>query len=340
MMSPRQAGISLIEFMVAMVIGLFLIAAVGATYLGNKGAFSEGRAVSVMQDNGRFALETLSRDIRLAGFSGCMGSGTVGNTLNNSGSFLYSFSQGVQGFHGSGSSWTPALDASIGAGVAPLAGTDVLTLRRAEGPSYGLSAPYMALSTDAPHVDAALLAPDKLKQNHFVLVRDCTAAAVFQITNVDATTSGTLKHLAGAGSPGNASGDLGRVFGSDAQATRVVTASYFLAPSVAVPGRNSLWEQTDAQAPSEMALGVDNLQILFGEDTDGDLTANRYVTADQVSNMASVVSVRLSLLLSSDDNTAQSPEPYTFNGVGPVTPTDRRLRTVFTTVVSLRNRTP
>lgn len=339
MMSPRQDGISLVEFMVAMTVGLFLIAGVGATYLGNKGAFSEGRAVSVMQDNGRFSLETLSRDIRLAGFSGCMGAGNVSNKLNNSGNFLYNFGQALQGFHGSGSTWSPSLDAAIGGGVTPLAGTDVLTLRRAEGASYGLSAPSMAASTDAPHVDASLLAPDKLQQNQFVLVGDCTAAAVFQITNADAITSGLLRHAAGAGSPGNASADLGRAFGADAQATRMVTASYFLAPSAAVPGRNSLWQQTDGAAAVEMALGVDNLQILFGEDTDGDMTANRYVTADLVSNMAGVVSLRLSLLISSDDNVAQASQPYTFNGVV-VTPTDRRLRTVFTTVVNLRNRTP
>ena len=340
----RQAGISLVEFMVAMALGLLLIGAIGSTYLGNKGAFREARAVSVMQDNGRFALETLTRDIRLAGFSGCVGSASTTSMLTNQTAFLYKFSQGLQGYQGSTAStptavWSPVLDSAIGSGATtPLAGTDVLALRRAEGQSYGLNS-LMATSSAAPQIDTALLTQEQFQQGQFVLLRDCTAGVIFQVTNTNAATSGQLQHVAGAGSPGNGTADLGRTFNVDAQVTRLVTASYFIAPSVAVPGRKSLWEQVDASAPIELALGVDDMQLLFGEDTDGDQTANRYVTADVVSNMANVVSVRVSLLVSSDDNIAQKSMAYTFNGTT-YTPADRRLRSVFTTVVNLRNRTP
>jgi type IV pilus assembly protein PilW len=122
---------------------------------------------------------------------------------------------------------------------------------------------------------------------------------------------------------------------------RMVTASYFVAPSQVSPGNNSLWVRLGSDAPAELAAGVDNLQILYGEDTDNDLTANRYVTADQVADMRNVVSVRISLLMRSlEDNVAQAPQTYAFNDASPVTPTDRRLRVVLTTVVNLRNRTP
>lgn len=53
-----------------------------------------------------------------------------------------------------------------------------------------------------------------------------------------------------------------------------------------------------------------------------------------------VVSVRISLLMQSiENNIASQPQSYTFNGTT-TTPTDRRLRQAFTTVVALRNRMP
>ncbi|HMR72841.1 MAG TPA: PilW family protein, partial [Candidatus Saccharibacteria bacterium] len=50
-----------------------------------------------------------------------------------------------------------------------------------------------------------------------------------------------------------------------------------------------------------------------------------------------VFSVRISLVLrTADDNLVEAPQPYTINGVT-TTPTDRRLRRVFTTTIALRN---
>jgi type IV pilus assembly protein PilW len=43
------------------------------------------------------------------------------------------------------------------------------------------------------------------------------------------------------------------------------------------------------------------------------------------------------LLQSRDQFVTDAPQPYSFNGV-PVTPTDRRIRQVFTTTIALRNR--
>jgi len=80
------------------------------------------------------------------------------------------------------------------------------------------------------------------------------------------------------------------------------------------------------------------MQILYGEDTDGDRTANRYVTADQVTNMKNVVSLKVMLLLRTlEDHLADVPQSYTFNGQT-VTPTDRRLSRVFSSVITIRNR--
>ena len=58
------------------------------------------------------------------------------------------------------------------------------------------------------------------------------------------------------------------------------------------------------------------MQILYGEDTDADGTANRYLLVNTVGNMANVVSIRIRLLVRTiDDNLAAQTLLYSFNGV-------------------------
>ncbi len=89
-----------------------------------------------------------------------------------------------------------------------------------------------------------------------------------------------------------------------------------------------------------MVEGVDNLALLFGEDLDGDRAANRYVNAAGVGTWNNVVSVKAQLLLATvRDNMATSSQPYTFNGTT-TTPTDQKIRSALSSVITLRNRVP
>ncbi len=84
---------------------------------------------------------------------------------------------------------------------------------------------------------------------------------------------------------------------------------------------------------------VENLQILYGIANPNNASAQSYLPAANVAadRWDDIVSVRVSLLLrSAEDNLTTKPQTYTFNGVT-VTPSDRRLRQVFTTTVNLRN---
>lgn len=64
----RQGGISLVEIMVALVLSLFLSAGVIEVYLASKQSYKTQEGYSRLQENGRFAMETLTRFIRLAGY--------------------------------------------------------------------------------------------------------------------------------------------------------------------------------------------------------------------------------------------------------------------------------
>jgi type IV pilus assembly protein PilW len=82
----RPQGFSLIELMVATALGLLLLAGLGTLFLATSRSYRENDLIAGMQDQARFAMATLSRDLSMAGYwGGMMGSdGIVPNLSNES----------------------------------------------------------------------------------------------------------------------------------------------------------------------------------------------------------------------------------------------------------------
>ncbi len=341
MKNRRQFGFSLVELMVGLTVSLLLIGVIGSTYLSGRQTSRVVDTMGRLQESARFALETIEQDIRISGFRGCNSAANSPiNTLNSPTAYNNRFDQPLFGYHASGSTWSPVLDASISSfSPAPLAGRDVVSIKRIYGNGTALTA-QMVGSTGPLVIDSG----SAFTQGDIALVADCEAQAVFQVTNQP--TTGSIAHVATtAVTPGNATADLTQVFNTDASVYRVVTKTYYIAPSARKPGvnLNSLWSSSvpdyaGSGQPAELVEGVDNLVLLYGEDTDGDQAANRYVTADNVANWNNVISVRLQVLMETvQDGVAPVVQTYTFNG-STLTATDRRIRSVFTSVITLRNR--
>jgi type IV pilus assembly protein PilW len=86
--------------------------------------------------------------------------------------------------------------------------------------------------------------------------------------------------------------------------------------------------------------GLQDLRFTYGVDTNNDSYADAYVAAGAVANWTRIASVRIELLLvTADDGLADAPQPYTFNGAT-VTPTDGRLRRVYSNMIGFRNLLP
>jgi type IV pilus assembly protein PilW len=102
-------------------------------------------------------------------------------------------------------------------------------------------------------------------------------------------------------------------------------------------GQNALFCNGVAAVPD-----VDSMQILYGEDTDGDLAVNNYLNASQVTDMANVRSVRLALLFRTRSvNSAvavDSTTTYDLHGtvLGPFN--DRLIRRQMVSTIAMRNR--
>lgn len=338
----RQAGVGLVEIMVAVTLSLILTAGLVQVYTGNKQTYRIQESLSRLQENGRFALDFITRDLRSAGFLGCAGTSTkTTNTLNNASSFNWDFDQIIEGFEAASSSgWDRDPVATAGIVSPYLPARDVLTIRRSLGNPVQVGA--QGAMNPAGSAPITVARPHGLQPADVVMVTDCTDAAIFNITGI--TPNGAnddIVHAAGGGSPGNASPALGKDYTTAGAIVELMTSTYYVGTGVS--GRPALFRQDGAAAAQELVEGVEDMQILYGIDTDGDRTPNRYVTADQVDIVADwgdAVSTEVRLLLQTLDNNlaSQANQQYTFNGQTFVSP-DRRLRRTFTNTISIRNRT-
>lgn len=75
----RQTGLSLIELMIGMTLGLIVLGAVLYLFAGNRANYRHQESLALVQESGRFALELLARDIRMAGYAGCGNAAYVEN---------------------------------------------------------------------------------------------------------------------------------------------------------------------------------------------------------------------------------------------------------------------
>jgi type IV pilus assembly protein PilW len=327
----RQQGFSLVEMMVAMLVSLILLAGVSQIYLSSRQSYRMQESLSRVQENGRFALEFLSRDIRMSDFWGCANLDQVTNNLNPAGGTGYiDYDQG-------------GLSASDNTGMN---GTDVIILRGAYSTNMNVLPNGMAGYGPLQSSDITIGNNNNLNQCDIVIIADCAKADIFQINNANPGGTGQLVHNTGTTcSPSNyntvscTGGNahcLSKIYAGDASIYRMQQVVYSL--GAGAQGEPALFRQQNGNAALELVDGIADFQLRYGEDIDGDLTADYYVPASQVVDLGRVVSVRVWVLARSyEDNLAPTPQTYNWE-TGPVTAADNRLYQVFTSTIAMRNR--
>ncbi len=313
----NQRGLSLVELMIAITIGLILSAGIIQIFITNKQTFRMQEGMARLQESGRFAIDLMSRDLRMAGYYGCWSdTSAMVNTLADT-TTVYNFAVGLEGENDTG-----------------VNGSDTITLRGAVANGLVLTT-AMTSTTDDFKVQPVVPAP--LAVGDIAAISDCNGLAVFQITGYT-EADGSIVHDIGVETPGNATRDLGRRFSTDASVYRIATVQYFIANNA--DGEPELMRQIGADAPVALFEGVENMQILYGEDSDDDGSANRYLPADQVVDMNKVVSIRIALLIRTPEEIGGDPDTATYDLLGTVfdPADDRRMRRIYTTTIKLRNR--
>lgn len=130
-MKKTQQGLSIIELMIAMTIGLLIMAGLANLFVQSRQSFRQDNLIARMQEDARFAMNQLSNDISMAGFFGPMVPNQIGNLggvpaaapFLNYGTPMLTLDNiaGTPAFD-----WTASLDDAV-------PGTDAVSVRRVKG---------------------------------------------------------------------------------------------------------------------------------------------------------------------------------------------------------------
>jgi len=138
-MLHSKNGMTLVELIVAMAISLVLAGSLYQIFISSTRTYALNEGLARLQENSRFAIKVLRRDIRQAGYLGCLqDNAAYTNTLNDPTDFLFNFDQAVYGLEAtSATTWAselgPADPTTTGFNgmnlIDPVGGSDILAIR-------------------------------------------------------------------------------------------------------------------------------------------------------------------------------------------------------------------
>ncbi len=374
----RGTGLTLIELMIALALGLLLVAGMVQFFAGNKVSFRTNEGIARIQENGRFTLETLKSDLREAGTLGfCAGQVQIENHLNDScGGGISDFfnpNLAIIGWEfsdtGRGDDYdlpedgdlnpaipvagdwsstasTSSLPVPLGGLVVP--GSDVLSIRRMQ-PASGFTG---ADTNDRTSATINLTADHNLNQDDLVLVTNCTRADLFQNTSSAADSFSRGGGSCTSPGPGNkppGAREWASTYADDMQAFVAGQLVYFVGRSPTT-GRPALFRWNISAGavgtPDELVDGVDNMQVLYGYSRaapagDGQ-SVNEWLTANDVpaNGWPQVIAIRIALSMRSADiaDGDRSAIVYDLAGTNVNVTGDGFLRQPFSATIALRNR--
>lgn len=263
--SPHRLarGVSLIELMIALVLGLLVTGAAIGMFLSNSRTFDTTESLSRVQENARMAFELMARDVREAGGNPCAKNIVVGSVLNAAGvAWWNTWQNGLVGYEN-------------GALAGSLAGTDAIELVSANSTGANVTSHNPTSATlDVTPLTHGFLADDIL------MICDYRQAAIFQMSgpNANPITNGNIGHNTGAGTPGNCSKGLGfkqpmdcstngtaYTYGDNSMVIRLQASRWFVADNGR--GGNSLFRialrNNALGAREEVIEGVDDMEITY-----------------------------------------------------------------------------
>ncbi|HEC74696.1 MAG TPA: prepilin-type N-terminal cleavage/methylation domain-containing protein [Methylophaga aminisulfidivorans] len=341
----KNNGFSLVELMVALVIGLVLIGGVIELFTSTRQTYRIQDMKARMQEDGRYALHRISTVISKSGYRGCSGNkrDKFENLLKNQVG-AYNLNNPILGYEATNqNNWIPALPAGVNNAVG---GNDVLSVRTVNNTFiHIIDHPNdNGAIQDAPIIipaDNSLEDCDPNTDNtcaNIVMVSTCDKTVVFQVTNATPGTTGILEHKEDIGTPGNIRSNLAETF-TDGWVNTISSSTFYIRNNVNnIP---SLYEETTSGSTDVIVEGVESMQLTFGVDTNGDFNVDNYVKANAVADWSEVVNVRIWLVMINMDpdnntNVALGNASYYLEDQV-ITPNDGRLRRSFTQTVSLRN---
>jgi type IV pilus assembly protein PilW len=357
MMRPR--GFSLVELMVAITLAMIVTAGVISVFVGSRSAFLATSGTAALTDSGRFALNFISNSLRSAGYMACTTASHMQGILNAGATPLpFSFNEALGGFEAnntgpataytaatppvapdaSAGDWVSGLDAAIG-GIA-VKNNDILVVRSTLTNAQSV---YVSAITDGTS-QFTVNTQGLLAVGQLAVISDCAKGVVFQISGIAPPgANAVITHNAG-GVPGNTTSAFPVSFSAGSEVTPVDTMVYYIGKGADGDGALFVYDlnATGAFTANELVPDIEAMQILYGLDTNNTQIVSQYVTADQVPDFNTVMSVKVALLAASAPGSAHPGAVNTYNLLGTTVtaPVDSRERQVFEETIAVRNSLP
>lgn len=326
-------GISLVEIMVSMIIGLVVLAGILYSYTGNRAASQFNENMSRIQEGGRIAMDVISNDLRMASFTGCAKAGNV-KVVDVPNVTTQQLTQGV---------WAaPYSDAEaaaiVNSGAFVGKDSDVLRIFGSTGSGAGIETPLANVSSDLEVGSGSVIG--QISNGAYLIVSDCQVADLFTASGV--VTAGATTTISAP------AGGFSKTYGEDALVIQYGgNKTYYLRKAANPDGSIRLDSAGDPifslfQDGVELVEGVDQFRVCLGIDNALDGTVDEYVIPEKVVDWANVTAVQVDMLLHSispnalDDEVDQS---FTLcNDPAPLVKSDRRIYKLFSTNIALRNK--
>ena len=351
-------GLTLVELMVAITIGLIILAAVARLFVTSRSTYTIEEGLARVQESGRFAMEFLSQDIRMAGYAGCNAnlSGSQVNNMVDPPEDKTRFNpDGITGYKyvctssctGALTEWDPDLTTEYfptGSGeIQPIAGSDVIIIERADTLSTHLTGNSAPSNANVQIINTTAVAGN-ISAGDVLMVSDCKNADIFKASGVSSGSGKiTIAHAAG-----NTDNKFAHDYGNDAELMKLVTRVYFIGRrgnSASNPPALYRKELSGSLfVAQELVEGIEIMKLGYGEDTDTtkDGVPNIYRTSpSSVANWRQVLTVRVGLLVRTSTTVDQENDTRTYDlagitaAAGPYN--DKYRRRAFNSTIQVRN---
>jgi type IV pilus assembly protein PilW len=335
--------------MVALALSGLLLAGVVTMFASSRATYANSERLARIEENGRFALESILQGIRGAGFIGCNKRANLRNVLNDGNVVggTFDFLEAVHAYDAqSGAATSPSILASATGRVAT---SDVLMLHM---PLPGIRAMQldaaMASPTDALTVTSLPSGNNgPYEEGQILIVSNCQDASIFQVGTYNAQT-GVITHELGGrddarGRPGNRTASLEAVYDRFSSVVSVQSTFYYVRNFdhdgvPATPPIPTLYRRVGSRDPEPLVDDIETIQIRFGVDTNGDRLADENRPPDATTAADQIVSATIALLVRAPEPSGEAVETnFRVLDLDVTAPNDRRMRKVFTTTASIRN---
>jgi type IV pilus assembly protein PilW len=316
----RQAGVSMVELLIALTIGLILSFGVVNLFLQSKTSFYQDEQTAQLQENGRWALRYVVRELSMGGFlGGILDGGAVTTTTAVANDcavgWALATNTALEHLDNVTDAQATAAYACLGSGEV-LPGTDMLAMRRTQ---------------DSPHVNDGSVAASLSNNTFYLRVQDYGASSSLvkgsAITNADKTAGSTV--------------DVWQY-----KPQLLFVRDYSFSPGDGIP---TLCRKILTTSAAALALdsteclveGIENLQVEFGLDTSNplDYVPDYYEMTPTATELENAVTARVYVLSRSINEVAgyTNDKTYTLGNSTVAAANDGYYRRVLQTTVMLRN---